>query len=91
MASDENFLRVKGSSQARAAPASKEEEVEAAPAPPPLVREALSAAARASYHSRVTGGRPATLRLRLYLFLLLETERGRRERERERGCLFFFS
>ena len=59
-----NFLRVSGSSQERAAPASAAaaEEVEA---PPPLVREALRAAARASYHSRVTGERPATLRLRL--------------------------
>ena len=90
MASDENFLRVKGSSQARAAPASKEEEVEAAPAPPPLVREALSAAARASYHSRVTGGRPATLRLRLYLFFVVG-DREREEREREKEVVFFFS
>ena len=62
-----NFLRVKGSSQVRAPTSAERDELEVAPpAPPPApVSEALSAAARASYQSRVTGGRPATLRLRL--------------------------
>ena len=61
-----NFFRVRGSSQVRAPTSAEGREEEAAPAPPPpVVREALRAAARASYHSRVTGGRPATLRFRL--------------------------